>query len=403
MELRQESITKWVEGINKTSVAKPYFYLNWDIENEMFPKKQASWYYNLPVETKIGWKKVIKIGYREVLLCSSHKPCKLDENYGSIYDSFLQSHLQKAIRRKNKRASVFTADLLLEISPLKIMRRLPIIMIEDTFIHTSFSTLIWIMCSMSIKNDKKGLSENQKKWILGVVYLMANFNYKESITTNNTNWIFSSNLSKINKINNLDIQNIIYSAETRRCYGGMKDDDVMLQSFEKDYVDRFSFCGKKDNTKWDSIFYIDVRPIHTKKIKFKQNEWLYEGYDFHCNPMLLTFLEELFPDYNKDEHKEAIWLKSSSTNFRVTLRFDNNMHKYIIFNKESIPDNITIHWNIIRRAVRRKAWGFFQGMLENLKIMFPEWIDFVEYVPPTELPCSVEITNDCDNNYKETH
>lgn len=318
MALRQESITKWVEGIDKTSVVKPYFYLHWDFEKEMFPKKQASWYHKLPSGTKIGWKKVIKIGYREVLLCSSHKPHKSDENYGSIYDSFLQSHLQKAIRRKNKRASVFTADLLLEISPLKLMRRLPIIMIEDTFIHTSFSTLIWIMCSMSIKNDKMGLSENQKKWILGVVYLMANFNYKEYVNNNTTIWIFSSNLSKINKLNNLDIQDIIYSVETRRCYGGMKGDDIMFQSFEKDYMDRFSFCEKKDDTKWNSIFYKDVRPIHTKKTKFKQNEWLYEGYDFHCNPMLLKVLEEAFPDYNEDEHKKAIWYKSSGINFRVT-------------------------------------------------------------------------------------
>jgi hypothetical protein len=398
MALRQESITKWVNGIDKTSVVKPYFYLNWDFENEMLPIKQASWYHKLPSGTKIGWKKVIKIGYREVLLCSSHKPHKSDENYGSIYDSFLQSHLQKAIRRKNKRASVFTSDLLLEISPLKLIRRLPVIMIEDTFIHTSFSTLIWIMCSMSIKNDKMGLFENQKKWILGVVYLMANFNYKEYVNNNTTNWIFSSNLSKINKLNNLDIQDIIYSVETRRFYGGMKGDDVMFQSFEKDYMDRFSFCEKKDDTKWNSIFYKDVRPIHTKKTKFKQNEWLYEGYDFHCNPMLLKVLEEAFPDYNEDEHKKAIWYKSSGINFRVTLRFNTNTRKYCICNKEYIPDNITSNWNIIRRTIRRKAWGFVQGMLENLKIMFPDWIDFVEYVPQTKLSCSMEVTDDCDNN-----
>lgn len=381
MSLRQETITKWVDGIDKGSIVKPYFYLDWDIKNNMSPSIQATWYHKIPSDKKVTWRKVVKIGYREVSLCSSYTPLKSDElnTGGSVYNSFLQSHLQKAVRRKNKRAAVFTTDLLLELSPLKLIRRLPIIMVEDAFIHKSFSTLIWLMCSMSIKNDRRELHENQKKWILGVVYLITTLNYKEHISHDTTNWVFPNHLSEIHKIKNLDVQDVIYSVETRRCYGGMKGDDVMFQSYEKKCIDIFSYG---DNDKWSSFFYRKVRPILTKKTLFKQKEWLMEGYDFHCYPSLLGRLEEEFPEYDQDEHKRTIWFKSSGVNFKAELDYDFEKRKYIHIPKNYIPDNITQHWNKIRRFIRRKAWGFVQGMLENLNMMYPEWIDYVPYQPP---------------------
>jgi hypothetical protein len=207
----------------------PYFYLDWDITN-LYPTKQATWYNTLPEQTV--WKKVVKIGYRDVLLCSNYEP--LNNYEGTIYDSFLQSHLQKCVRRKNARGSVYTADLLLEINPVKLLRRIPIIMIEDTFCHESFSTIVWLMCSLSIKNNLRYLHENQKRWILGVVYLITTFNYKEVIE-NSDEWIFQNNLSKIHKLNN-DIQDLIYSIEVRKCYGGMKGDIHMFQSYQKKYL-----------------------------------------------------------------------------------------------------------------------------------------------------------------------
>ena len=388
MTVRQGTITKWLSGMDKNAIVKPYFYLDWDIKN-MFPTNQATWYDKLPTDKKIAWKKVIKIGYREVLLCSTYEPL-ISEYIGSVYDSFLQSHLQKSIRRKNKRAAIFTGDLLLEISPLKLMRRLPIIMIEDTFSHESFSTLIWLMCSMSIKNDIRGLYENQKRWILGVIYVMATLNYKEIIEYDTTDWVFSNNLLKIHKIQNINVQDMIYSVETRRCYGGMKNDDVMFQSYEKQYMERFSYKLNILENTWNSTFFKKIKPILTKKTKFNQKEWLQEGYDFHCNPYLLKILEEEFPGYNEDDHKNAIWYKSSGVNFRVNLKYNMNTKQYDIIDKIYIPENVTILWNTIRKFVRRKAWGYIQGMLESLNKMYPEWVVYVPYT--TSQSCTLSDT-----------
>ena len=376
MSLRQESITKWINGNDKNNIVKPYFYLEWDIHTKMSPTSPATWYHKIPSEKKVMWLKIIKIGYREVSLCSSFIPI-MSVLSTSIYESFLQSHLQKAIRRKNKKASVFTGDLLLELNPLKLLRRLPIIMIEDTFVNNSFSTLVWLMCMMSIKNDIKGLHENQKRWILGVIYEMASTNIKEEVTHDISNFIFSSNISKIHKIKNNYIQDIIYSLETRRCYGGLKNDDIMFQSFEKKYID--IFLENETNTFWENLFFKKIRPILLKKTIFKQNEWLLEGYDFHCQSFLLKILEAEFPEYDIDEHKNAIWYKSSGINFRTVVTYNFEKKKYFQVEKYCIPENISENWNKIRVYVRRKAWGYIQGMLENLHLFYPEWIDYTPY------------------------
>jgi len=107
------------------------------------------------------------------------------------------------------------------------------------------------------------LSENQKRWILGVVYLITCFQYKEQIEHDTDNFIFSNNLSKIHKVKNKDLQNLIYSVETRRCYGGMKNDDHMFQSYEKQCLDKFSSENLPDL--WYTLFYKKIRPIYTKK------------------------------------------------------------------------------------------------------------------------------------------
>ena len=378
---RQESIIKWLGG----NSVKPYFYLDWDITN-LYPTKQATWYNTLPEKTV--WKKVVKIGYRDVLLCSNYEPLNNYEGSiyeGTIYDSFLQSHLQKCVRRKNARGAVYTADLLLEINPVKLLRRIPIIMIEDTFCHESFSTIVWLMCSLSIKNNLRYLHENQKRWILGVVYLITTLNYKEVIE-NSDEWIFQNNLSNIHKLNN-DIQDLIYSIEVRKCYGCTKGDIHMFQSYQKNYLEK-NICAF-----WLSIFCKKVKPIYTKRTEWSQNEWLLEAYDFHCNPYILTKLEQEFPEYDEEEHKNAIWYNSSGINVRIYVNINNE-----VINKKKDFNEYTVIWNKIKKIVQQKAWGYIQGMLEYLKTIFPGWINYTPYIQTRTEPTSLNTLIETQSN-----
>lgn len=357
--LRQETIKKWMKGSNKNNLEKAYFYLEWDSKLPTI----SSWYHKLPKNVK--WKKVIKVGYREITLCSSFIPLEkkfvINEDLKS-YHSFLISHLQKAVRRNKKVASIYTADILLELNPVKLLRRIPIIMIEDTQIHESLPTLVWLMCLIS--DNKHQLTKTHKKWILGVVYILTISTYKEVYDINDE-WIFSKKISKIHNIKNTKLQDIIYSLETRNCYGGMKGDSLMIESFQNIYLQRYLL--NDINNKYESFFYEKIRPIMTKTIKFNRKQFLLEGYDFHCNSSLPYILECEFPEYNIEEYKTAIWNKSSSINNRTLIKFIDKKNIFVITKDKFIPNYITTIWNKVRSFVRKKAWGFIQMMSNDLE------------------------------------
>lgn len=388
MALRQTSMTQWLQddkGEN-LSYAYPYFYLEWDAEKEFFPSQQARWYQNIPSEKRVAWKRLIRVGYRDVILCCSHPPPDtptVGMFSGTIYDSFLKSHLQKAVRRKLTKAAVYTADLLLEMSPIQLLRRLPIIIVEDAFLHHSFSTLIWLMCAVS-SSAKVGsnlfyLWENQKRWILGIAYHIASCEFKEIVSKKfhtKGNIKFSQLLGKIHALENDDIIDLIYSLEARRVYGGLKGDDEMLKAFVHYYLSRFSnsYKGRDKKGIWKRVFYQPIRPIHCKRVYFKEDEWIYTAYDFHCSPNILTQLEEIYPDYTKEDFQLCIWLCSSSRNMHCKIEMKDDEYVYVYDDK--LPQYLTDLWKMIRKTVRGKGWGYVRRMLEELNSIYPDWIMF---------------------------
>ena len=63
--------------------------------------------------------------------------------------SYLISHLQKSIRKMKTMKSIQTAKHLIDLDINCLLRRLPIIMLEDVIPHSSLSILIWLMISIS--------------------------------------------------------------------------------------------------------------------------------------------------------------------------------------------------------------------------------------------------------------
>lgn len=386
----QQSILRWVLAEDGKSLESPrtYFYLDWDGKNSDIPSHHAVWYHVMPKDKKIRWRRVFRWDNKEAILCCSHPPPKItDEPYwGSVYDSFLKSHLQKSIRRKNARSSVYTADLLLELSPLQFVRRLPVIMIEDGVVHESFSTLVWLMCAVCSKKSEEMflLHKRQKQWLLGVVYVMATSTFKEEIRRNKY-WNpkekenFYYDLKRIHSLSTEKVS-LLYSMELRRVYGGLKGDSKMFTAFLKSYLDRFS-KHKKMPKEWIIEYTRPVRPILLKRTPFKQKEWVLPAYDFHCAPSLITLLNEEYPDYDKDDIKSSIWWKSSSINSRPSLEYSLKNNQFHAAQPYMIPKSISLIWVSIRRRVGRKAWGYVQRMLEDLHLMYPDWVD---YTPPPQ-------------------
>lgn len=61
----------------------------------------------------------------------------------------LKSLLQKAIRRKNRRVAAWAASELLHLDPNALLRRLPVIMLEDSMLHSSLPAMVWMMAASS--------------------------------------------------------------------------------------------------------------------------------------------------------------------------------------------------------------------------------------------------------------
>ena len=137
-----------------------YFYLIW--ENKFKPNKDAYWCNEKPKKvnfiTKINCN-YIKTGYF-FYLCA-YFPDYEEKTYNigkeKIYKNvhYLKSHLQKCIRKQNDYLAIPTCNHLLKLDTVELLRRLPIIMLEDTELHESFSTLIWLMIVVSSKSEFK--------------------------------------------------------------------------------------------------------------------------------------------------------------------------------------------------------------------------------------------------------
>lgn len=391
MSLRQISLSTWLkDGEGKTlTYAYPYFYLDWPVE-ETHPRL-CGWYEDLTDKTVV-WKKMLRVGTRDICLCSSTEPPEMPTigmMSGSVYDSYLKSHLQKAVRRKNKRASIFTGDLLLEMSPLQLMRRLLIIMLEDSFPHHDISVVIWFMCAYSttrINTKIFYLHERQKEWILGFIYHLTATNYKEVIPRKyyqkeDESHDFWKLLPQIHSLEK-PIRDFIYSIEARVQFGGMKGDNRLLIATIHYYLDRFTNDGDDGEHIWSTEFYRPIRPILCRQTKFNQNEWIYLAYDFHCSPNILTRLEEEFPEYDKDTFKATIWHCSSSINNHQELIWSNGIYRIVKNDRPS--KELTDLWKKIRKFVRGKGWGYTMRMLENLNLLYPEWVPYEPLPEKTE-------------------
>lgn len=95
---------------------------------------------------------VVRVGAETVVLVDmrSGDPIKLPTNFRTYTPSILKSNLQKCIRRRRETQAYATALQLLRQDTAELLRRLPIIMLEDTLLHPRyFPELVWLMVGVS--------------------------------------------------------------------------------------------------------------------------------------------------------------------------------------------------------------------------------------------------------------
>ena len=239
------------------------------------------------------------------------------ENNGSKWTNkgFIKSHLQKCVRRQKKKLAVSSALELIKLDMNDFIRRLAIIMIEDSDIFSFLPTIIWFMVAISKKYQ---LTISDVEYLLGCV---------RSITKCSTKFDYDN----IEEPNVLEPNDNIYNncLLLRINYGGMKGDMVMLKK-AVNVIDNYDIIVKK------------VKPLKIKNRILRLEKALPVGMDFHVSFKILYSIQD-FIKKNRNIYldittlKKLMWNNRSGVNFRVNKKIP-SYHPYQGYEKDI--DNI---------------------------------------------------------------
>ena len=277
----------------------------------------------IPPEDKIAWSAIIQVrGKKEGataappidLLVSSSIPAasstpngfssppnesyqqqqrpRLVRNHSRLSVPVLKSILQKGIRRRKPLPSVRVASELADKSLGDLLRRLPIILLEDSTLHPSLPFLVWLMMAVS-KDYQPPLS--LLKRMLGIVFEMASCRWQDSLQPHNKRQQSNATSSDNNDESSIDMEEqqrqiltlaslhnpkdtanrnseddsdpreqlnrttegvlnvdelMVWSILMRGQYGGMAGDVRMLQGYAELWYERFTLTRRlSDNEK----------------------------------------------------------------------------------------------------------------------------------------------------------
>jgi len=207
----------------------------------------------------------------------------------------IKSNLQKAVRRCDSQIAIQSALSLIQMDSLELLRRLPVIYIEDVSLMDSYPIVIWLM--MADKNYGK-LTNTDIDIILNIVNSLcecrAYFNYIK----NDLNYAFTHETLQFCPNSN-ELLSLYYRSE----YGGLKGDMQMLK-VALDYYRMNPTQIRK--TEYNNIVYANIE---------REIEVLVEAIDFHCYPQILSILNKM-TYIDKETIKMCIWFVESGYNVR---------------------------------------------------------------------------------------
>lgn len=293
--------------------------------------------------------------------------------------AILKSHLQKAVRLGKPDLAISTINYLSTLAPIDLLRRIPIIMIEDVHLQQSFTLLCWVMVYYStIKIDSRVLSLHWLKFLEQVITDLCQSNYHDDFSKmppeppslkDLTQPIPQQHNSQQHNSQQLNSQHpdtrltesqrsLLLALQLRKSYGGLHCDQRMLDSLTMQWYQRFTQTSKYpnlDHTELSSVSIINTpknqptpQKTHPHPKPLDANHFIDTAIDFHPCPWLLNEITKKHPNLNADEVKTAIWQCRSSINLR--------------HDKSPTPESINI-WSQIQDQVaefikNKKTWLF---------------------------------------------
>ena len=226
----------------------------------------------------------IKLYYRPSLLPSHAFPVMTQ-----CPDPLLISNLQKAIRRQDTEIALQSALALVQQHPTKLLRRLPIMYIEDVTLMDSLPIVVWWMMAVDYQMNSLDV-----KYLLNMVKSLATHDtYYENDRDTEREPDTHEHLQESLQADALLA--LLYRSQ----YGGMKGDMRMLVNAIHHFKDH----------PMEQTAYDELPPISPNL------EILMEAIDFHPFPQLLTMVQEK-TKLDKERIKTFIWHAESGINVR---------------------------------------------------------------------------------------
>lgn len=289
----------------------------------------AEWTNNLPENSteigKIKWKKydrIITICCNITIYNSNNcdtpfTPSNISYKFSDTDLSILRSHLQKCVRREEHLLGFQTAISMITTNNnlFEMLRRLTIIIIEDSVLFIDYSILVWFLCITS-KGYK--INANLMKILLDIVYKVMISNHKDINykivrynTKKNSNLCQNIMASTINQ----KYKNLLYSVQLRNSFKGMSCDQDMLDKTTFIWLKRME--ANSQLCKFLDIYY-DNPPIISYTSLDPKNI-IIEALDFHCTNVCEKLYNKANIGISIDKLKQLIWDYSSSTNTRIDI------------------------------------------------------------------------------------
>lgn len=279
--------------------------------------------------------------------------------------ALLKSHLQKAVRLGQKDHAMATVNYLATIAPIDLLRRIPIIMVEDVHLQESFPLLIWLMVYYSsVSPGSRQISTYWINFLQEVVKQLCDSSHQDHFTSihdpespppislteiiNPTNKTNPTNTSLFTPSQ----ESLLLSLQLRKSYGGMKGDQNMLDSLTIQWYHRFKVDLNEYEwiTKYPSPHLSKLIPLSSiiKSLPpLSEEHFLNAAVDFHPCPWLIKNIVKKYPNLDPQEVKIAIWQCRSSINFR----------------NDNIPSNHSIN-----------IWGKIQDIIRDFTIDKKRWL-----------------------------
>ena len=305
-----KTLEHWFLPSSNFDISRNKFYLEWSYGHHR-PSK-IEWLKEIPTNCNIT-KKITIQGGLPIIICGylynspNTEPFQdLDTDFQYKNKSLLKSHLQKCVRLQLDGKAIRTAYYLMKLDINDFLRRFPIIAIEDSCIHIGVTVCIWFMCILDLIN----IQDYMVHYFNGLVRYISISNHIDGDLTKIERTPFDTikywNL--IDKLENKPLTNILFGLMVRKSFGGMKGDMLMLEGTIIKYLDNPNLYQTRMTDKIKSI------RIHRS---LYINEFELSAVDFHCYPIILTMLNQQFPQYSYDDLKGSIWKYSSSLNKRI--------------------------------------------------------------------------------------